>query len=366
MKHSSGKRRKVAPSGPAAPADVSVASQQGKLIHDSKHKSTKSKQKPVSETPTVDNRLDKMEHFMRESRQENSELREMLETVLLERTRPTRPSDEYDDDQGQYIESEYKTHQQNDVESGYINNDISDSEVVDLESLGQCQEKDKQTKKLGFAKRFATLIEEGKPLQEVQADSVNYMITTPLEEKYMTENCQKYPKPINCQNLLVPRVNPLIWENLTPNVQNLDLKIQKCQKPLVKGLVAFLRSADELPTLTKTQEDSVALLASAHFELNQLRKELIKPDLNARYTHLCKTRVKTTEWLFGNNLHKAVKELEEEQKTVGVMKNRQGQYRSHRFTPYQNSGSIANRRSYQNRSINTAFQQAVVDHTCLF
>ena len=58
------------------------------------------------------------------------------------------------------------------------------------------------------------------------------------------------------------------------------------------------------------------------FELNQLRKDLIKPDLIPRYTHLCKPSVKTTQWLFGDELSKVMKEMDEEQKAAGVMRNR--------------------------------------------
>ena len=344
-----------------------------------KPSSTKTKAKTVTKSP-VDDRIDRIETFMAESRKENNEIRGMLETLLLARTTselepkynarsrvrgqadPSRDvaeayaygdgdyGEEFYDEQMQsdtYSESEaeYKDHDGQSINAtGDCNirvvSDTDDNEAAGPDTLlspstAEAAPQDKE--KMGFAKRFATTTEEGTPLHESQTQSVNFLLTNALEEKYMAEICQKYPKPSNCQNLLVPKVNPLIWENLSPHVRNLDLKIQRCQKPLIRGLVALLKATNDSPKLSVEQEDSVALLASAHFELNQLRKELIKPDLNNRYTHLCKPRVKTTEWLFGDDLHKAVKELDEEQKTVGVMRSRQGRHshRGRRFTPYQ-------------------------------
>ncbi|XP_072169531.1 uncharacterized protein [Diadema setosum] len=173
---------------------------------------------------------------------------------------------------------------------------------------------------IGFASRFALPSEEGEPLSEEHASSVNYLMTTPLEDKYLSETCGKYPTPSNCKSLTVPRVNPIIWDNLSSPVRALDMKLQRCQRPLVKGLAALMKATDPSLPLTETQQDAIALFSNASFELNQLRKDLIKPDSNSRYTHLCKPNNKTTASLFGDELHKTVRELDEQQKTMGVMK----------------------------------------------
>ena len=107
----------------------------------------------------------------------------------------------------------------------------------------------------------------------------------------------------------------------------------------MKGLTAFLRSASTRTAattgddLSDMQQDAVALLANASYELNMLRKSLIRPDINTRYTHLCKPSVKTTQWLFGDDLHKTVKEMDEQQKTVGAIRGRTTS--RPRYNPYQ-------------------------------
>lgn len=114
----------------------------------------------------------------------------------------------------------------------------------------------------------------------------------------------------------------MIWKNVHKSVRIMDLKIQRCQKPLIKGKTAFVQATKDSPALTETEQDAGALLSNASFELNRLRKDLIKPGASYRYTHLCKPSVRTSKWLFGDDLHKAVKEMDEEQKAAGVMRNR--------------------------------------------
>lgn len=129
----------------------------------------------------------------------------------------------------------------------------------------------------------------------------------------------KYLPPSNCPILDVPKVNPVIWEKISPFTRiSRDLKLTRVQKLLTRGLTAYTRSLSSTH-LTETQQDALALLSNANFELNSLRKEQIKPDMNPAYSHLCKAPV--TKFLFGDDLGKRVKDLKEEQKaTLGVVK----------------------------------------------
>ena len=183
---------------------------------------------------------------------------------------------------------------------------------------------------VGFAAKFACPTESGPPIGNELAQSVNFLMENKLEEKQLTQTCENYPKPQNC-NLVIPKVNPLIWENLGAKTRTMDVKIQNCQKPLVKGITAVLKNIGDRKT-TEAEEDSIALLANANYQLNLIRKDLIKPELNQRYAHLCKPNVKSTEWLFGDDLTKTVKDLDEQQKTAGVMRQPKTRF-SQRFNP---------------------------------
>ena len=92
----------------------------------------------------------------------------------------------------------------------------------------------------GFAAKYAVPVEEGDAISKELAENVDYLLTSKLEEKYITETGERYQKPANSSHLLIPKVNPIVWDNLAGKSRFVDLKIQRCQKPLVKGLTAFI------------------------------------------------------------------------------------------------------------------------------
>ena len=55
--------------------------------------------------------------------------------------------------------------------------------------------------------------------------------------------------------------------------------------------------------------DGVLLLANANQELNYRRRELMRPQLNANYRHLCSPSNPVTSLLFGDDLPKAVENI---------------------------------------------------------
>ncbi len=55
--------------------------------------------------------------------------------------------------------------------------------------------------------------------------------------------------------------------------------------------------------------DSIAILSHANWKHNMTRREPIKPDLNPPYTRLCKEEVKPSAKLFGEDLHKHLKDM---------------------------------------------------------
>ena len=231
------------------------------------------------------------------------------------------------------------TSEQTDDETGDI---IKNSVSATAHSVQQDKNNDSgasslhSNSNLGFASRFANQDEVGEALPEELAASVNYLMSSKLEDTQMNETFEKYPRPPNATHLRVPKVNPLIWENVSTKSKTLDLKLQRCQRPLVKGLTAVLGAFDSA-NLTEQQQDAVALLSNAVFELNNTRKDLLKPELNQRYAHLCKVVTPTSEWLFGDDLHKRVREMDEEQKTVGVMRHPKPKYMP-RFNPMRATG----------------------------
>ena len=86
----------------------------------------------------------------------------------------------------------------------------------------------------------------------------------------------------------MPRVNPEIWEKLSPNTRSADIKLQRVQNASVQAMIAITHTTDTLVAATKSWEnfskekimttitmlvDGVALMANATQELNQWRHE---------------------------------------------------------------------------------------------
>ena len=196
-----------------------------------------------------------------------------------------------------------------------------------------------------FAAKYAVASDIGQPLDEELADSVNYLMSHHLEEKTLEDTSSKYPCPSNCQFLDTPKVNQTIWENLSAPVRTKDVKLQKVQESLTRGIAAYVTLLDP-NHISSEQQDVLALLCNANFEMNALRKELIKPDLNSRFTHLCKSTNPVTKYLFGDDLGKQVKDLQDQHKAAaGVMKGAHKRPRTaYQPYPYQSQGSDASRR----------------------
>ena len=86
----------------------------------------------------------------------------------------------------------------------------------------------------------------------------------------------------NCEELSETRVNTNIWNNLGETARSDDLKLQKVQKYLVKGMTAVVTVIDALvkdesnscheDNIGKLM-DAVILLANANSEVNLLRRE---------------------------------------------------------------------------------------------
>ena len=154
------------------------------------------------------------------------------------------------------------------------------------------------------------------------ANVVNAMVKEPgLPEEKLQEKLNKYHRPENCESLTKVRVNQSIWNRLTAAVRSQDVRLQKVQTSIFKGMCALTtmidKCLDHIPSLQNGNDllqlatDALTLFANANSELNQRRRELIKPDLHDKYKHLCSSSLAITDQLFGDDLPKQVKELTE-------------------------------------------------------
>ena len=90
-----------------------------------------------------------------------------------------------------------------------------------------------------------------------------------LNEKLPKEKSSEVQGPENCTNLVAPKINKQIWQQLRQETRNTDSAFQKAQSLLISGLYAALQmcnssSEEQKNALTHT----VVLLLSANRDLN--------------------------------------------------------------------------------------------------
>ena len=142
-------------------------------------------------------------------------------------------------------------------------------------------------------------------------------------EDKITDLKKQHETPENCTTLSETKVNQGVWNNLDESARSTDLKFQKVQKSLVKGVIIIVTEVNKLLENSGPQDaedtvgslmDGVLLLANANQELNYRWRELMRPQLNANYRHLCSSSNPVTSLLFGDDLPKAVKDISDTNK----------------------------------------------------
>jgi len=70
------------------------------------------------------------------------------------------------------------------------------------------------------------------------ASIINSVLKDGLPEEKLQDKLNKYHRSKSCENLTKVRVNQAVWDNLSPAVCSQDVKLQKVQTSLFKGLCA--------------------------------------------------------------------------------------------------------------------------------
>ncbi|XP_069122555.1 uncharacterized protein [Argopecten irradians] len=182
------------------------------------------------------------------------------------------------------------------------------------------------------------------------------MLTKRMSDDKLKMKLEMYPRPMNMEHLQAPKVNPEIWRKLSTENKSRDVRVQKAQTRIAKGLTPLARmiallmevkkntnmdvraSVDEL---LKLALDSFTLTASATQEISQRRRELIKPDLNNQYASLCSTHNPVTTMLFGDDLPKAMKDIHDTNRVASNIGGSYGSYRGKGQSRYMNKGKQA-------------------------
>ena len=194
-----------------------------------------------------------------------------------------------------------------------------------------------------LAKRFKAQELTDKDIDPVLANNVTDLFRKGIEDEQFANMLkdEKLARPANCDGLSVVKCNQLVWDLLSPNARTTDKKLQNIETSVVKSAIVLTKMVDQVAKLEqKLKEkgeditfivddvnDSLALLGHANRQINLTRKDLLKPELKYEYTHLCNHQVPYTNQLFGDDVSKAAKEIEDAAKIGNRMQ--YGNYRGY-------------------------------------
>lgn len=148
----------------------------------------------------------------------------------------------------------------------------------------------------------------------------NTLVKSKMSEEKLKD---KYVRPENVKDLRVPKINPLVWNQLTSSMRSQDSKSQKSQGIMMGSIIASIKAADLVMKkypgdrdLLKLMTDSVAMGLHYNHEVNQSRRMAMKKELHKDYASLCNVSPAEngdSEFLFGD-LSKITKDIAEANK----------------------------------------------------
>ena len=158
----------------------------------------------------------------------------------------------------------------------------------------------------------------GDKVDDDLAVMVNQLFGEGLQDEQYNDLIKSIQRPENCKSLQKTRVNQLIWNLLRPETRSDDAKIQVIQNTVVKAGANLTKLVNQLSKSETNGEhliplvtDSLALLGHANKLINNKRRESHKPDLGREYYHLSSPSLAYTDYLYGDELSKSVKEIQD-------------------------------------------------------
>lgn len=179
-----------------------------------------------------------------------------------------------------------------------------------------------------IAQTLSSKEQTGPPISEKLAKIINAKLSENFDVTKLKEILNKYPRPKNCEQMYVPRINQEIWQKMKPFTKKGDIKMANLQDSTIKGLSGLACSIDNLlqcrenktipnyRALIPTLLDVTALFGHVCKELSYKRKEAIRPILHPDFKPLCARTHKVGPLLFGEDLAKCAQDIRSSSKTV--------------------------------------------------
>lgn len=158
------------------------------------------------------------------------------------------------------------------------------------------------------------------PLNEGVAKLFLDLLDSTSDKKLMDRLKEQYKTPQNSPRLCVPKVNPELWSALESRSSlATEHSLYNSEEPIVCTMIIIARLVEMLSKWSKDLppefsagmmnllSDGAAAITMSVRDMNQRRKNNMKPQLAPDIQAICSSHVKTTEFLFGDNLTEEIK-----------------------------------------------------------
>ena len=211
-----------------------------------------------------------------------------------------------------------------DVSECERNNDLTNTESAKqvTDNIGDAQVSDNMKLLQDLSKEFEKTEAVGEKVDETLSKVVDTGICAQIDRNLAKELCCKYQRPENCKGLSVPKVNKELWNttSLAKSSKDSDKTYQTAQKYINQGLIPMVQLMDKLlkgkeaDSNFRLARDSFQLIAYAHRDLSNLRRQRLKAVVAEKYRPLCNDSTLLTGNLLGDDLEKQIKTLDEMRK----------------------------------------------------
>ena len=130
-----------------------------------------------------------------------------------------------------------------------------------------------------------------------------------LADEKLQDKLKKYLRPANVEFLKTPRVNPLIWGQISAGTRAGDAKYQKIQHVLIGTVSAIVRATEYVlnkggdQDLSTMLTDSIVFMLQCNHDHNLSRRLAMKKNLHKDFAALCNVHMPS------DDLSKATKEI---------------------------------------------------------
>ena len=173
-----------------------------------------------------------------------------------------------------------------------------------------------------MAKRFKATENVSENVNPILAETVNELFTNGLDEDHYTKMTKDIARPENCDGLTVVKMNQMIWDAVLPPARTADRKLQQIEETVIKSATIMVKVVNSLAGMEDQADkdignvidncnDAVALLGHANRQINMARKDFLRPELPKDYARLCNQSRPITKFLFGDDVSKSTKEIED-------------------------------------------------------